>query len=924
VRKFGVWVAVGALACGLALVAPGVASAAPVATSADKMWQTDGRVDAMAYSPDGSTLYLAGIFRHLCPAGQNTCTGTEAGDVAIDYLAALNATTGAPITTWRPEPDGETSSIAVAASGQVYVGGVFNKIGTQVHHKLAALTAATGAPIATWVPNVSAQVKSIALSPDASIVYVGGNFLTVNLVTRSRLAALSAYSATATAATLLPWDPEPTGSTTIDKGVPVPTTINSVAVRSTDGQVYAGGVFTTIGGLTRNNVAAVGSAAGGGVGAAVPGFSMNPVLSYVDLNVSLTRDGSTLFANGRGPGGFVRGIDSSSGQQLWARHFDGDVQASVATDTLIYVGGHFDNVSIAGTSLLDVRHHAAALDTATGATDPWNPTENSAFGVYAMAWAPGHVGIGGDFTKIQNLAHEGVGQFSGTDAVAPAAVTDLTAASTSKGRVDLSWSASADSDTPTLTYRVYRRLVGGTFALLGTVSGPNSATATGPVTYADLTGTIGTAYEYAVRVADPVYLSAYSNVAGVTVLGDQFAPGTPTGVSATSPSAGNALVTWTGGGDADDSTVTYTVTRASGTTNTVAGTVVGASSGPQTFHDTSAAGGTFTYTVRASDGTLSSAASAASPALVVAADPSKPTVPTGLTATSTVTNTVTLTWKPSTDSQQSAAQLVYQVSRKLKTASGTGAVIATTAPGQTTFTDTSDATETGGPALPGKAYTYYVAANDGPNTSVKSGGVSATVDSSVFTDPMTSLAAWTLPAAAGAVSLNTTSGHTAAPSAQLNATASPKTYGYATRTLPAAYRTVCMLEWVSVTAYDTTTNGQTTLLRLFSSTGNDVARMYIDGKGLLWVRSDWASSANITTVTVPADGSWHSFELCVTTTANGASGSMTGYYGGKSLGTVTGVDNSTDPLGAVDMGERSGLSTFNIAIDDVSVGTSPR
>ena len=36
---------------------------------------------------------------------------------------------------------------------------------------------------------------------------------------------------------------------------------------------------------------------------------------------------------------------------------------------------------------VDVRHHAAALDTSTGATDPWNPTENSAFGVYAMAWS---------------------------------------------------------------------------------------------------------------------------------------------------------------------------------------------------------------------------------------------------------------------------------------------------------------------------------------------------------------------------------------------------------------------------------------------------------------------------------------------------------------------------------------------------------
>jgi hypothetical protein len=296
-------------------------------------------------------------------------------------------------------------------------------------------------------------------------------------------------------------------------------------------------------------------------------------------------------------------------------------------------------------------------------------------------------------------------------------------------------------------------------------------------------------------------------------------------------------------------------------------------------------------------------------------------VPTAVTVTSPAVNTVTVSWHASTDKEQSAAQLTYIVSRKLKTASGNGTVIATTAPGATTFSDSSDATP---PALPGKAYTYYVAATDGPNTSAKTAGVSGTVASLLLTDPMTSLDAWTLPVASSGVSLDTTKGHTTAPSARMTGVATPRTFGYATRPIGGAYRTVCIQEWVSFTAYDTSSStAQTSLLRVFSSTGNDIARLYVDNKGLLWIRSDWGSSPNITTVTVPTDGSWHSAQLCVTSTPNATDGTMWALWDGKNMGTITGVDNSADPLGSVDIGERD-PRTFNFAVDDVSVGTSQR
>jgi hypothetical protein len=403
------------------------------------------------------------------------------------------------------------------------------------------------------------------------------------------------------------------------------------------------------------------------------------------------------------------------------------------------------------------------------------------------------------------------------------------------------------------------------------------------------------------------------------VAGDQFPPGQPTGVTATSPSDGNVTVAWQGSGDADDTSLTYTVTRTVGTTSTTAGTVTGPTTGTLSFADALVAGGTATYTVRASDGTFTSAPSSPSTPVVVAADTGTPTKPTGLVVTSPSPNTLVLTWAASTDPDQTPAQLSYQVSRKLGSATGNGTVIATTAPGVTTFTDTVAA----GFIQPDKRYTYYVAATDGARTSAKTAGVSATVRSSILTDAFTDLSAWTLPATSSGVTLDTTLGHAAAPSVQLVSSPSPVSSGYAHRDLGGAYPTVCMLEWVSVTSYDTTSNGQSTLLRVYSTAGNDIARLYVDNKGALWIRSDWGSNPTITHVVVPADGSWHSAQLCVTTVPDAVDGTLSAWWDNAVLGTLTGVDNSPDLLSSVDVGD-SVADAMTVHVDDVSIGTTRR
>jgi hypothetical protein len=536
-----------------------------------------------------------------------------------------------------------------------------------------------------------------------------------------------------------------------------------------------------------------------------------------------------------------------------------------------------------------------------------------------MAWSPQHVLAGGDFTTINRVAHGGVAQFTGGDSVSPTAVTDLTVSSTAKGRVDLSWSPVSDSDSPTVTYRVYRRPTSGTFALLSTVSGATGGG--GPITWSDATATIGASYQYQVRAADPVYLASAGNTAGpVTVAGDQVPPGTPIAVSATATAPGVATISWQGGGDSDDPSVSYAVTRWTSGGSTALPPMTGAPSGTVTTTDALPAGGTVWYSVTASDGTFTSPASAVSNTIVIGVDAAKPTVPTGLAVSSDAANTMTVSWTASTDADLPTGQIQYVVYRKLKTDSGTGTAIGTTAPGVTSYTDLTSAAN--GP-LPDKAYTYYVAATDGAQTSAKTAGLFGTVSSSVFTDAFSTLSGWTPPLSPSGASLDTTKGHGDASSALLTSLVSPRTYGYLHRSFGGSYPTVCIQEWVALTAYDTRGSGQTTLMRVYSTGGLDVARLYVDPKGALWVRGDFGSNPAVTTVVVPADGSWHSAQLCTTTTPDSVNGSLTVYWDGVAKGTLTGVDNSPDLLASMDVGDTQ-AENYTMWVDDVNVGTTKR
>jgi hypothetical protein len=167
---------------------------------------------------------------------------TSIGGQSRNYIAALDTASGLA-TAWNPNASSVVSALAVS-NGLVYAGGDFGIIGGQLRIKIAALDATSGLAVA-WNPNADGQVDDLSVS--SGVVYVGGAFTSIGGQSRSCVAALDMTSGLATA-----WNPNAYGSPYGDV----------YALAASNSAVYAGGLFTSIGGHSRNYVAALDATSG--------------------------------------------------------------------------------------------------------------------------------------------------------------------------------------------------------------------------------------------------------------------------------------------------------------------------------------------------------------------------------------------------------------------------------------------------------------------------------------------------------------------------------------------------------------------------------------------------------------------------------------------------------------------------------------
>ena len=186
-------------------------------------------VEALAVS--GNLLYVVGEFSKI--AGQ-----TRKGIVQVDLTTGL-------LTAWNPGSDGPVDALAVSGN-TVYTMGRYTSIGGQARGGIAALDATTGLATA-WNPgthaNYSPGVPMAAMAVSGGVVYAAGQFDSIGGQARRAIAALDA-----TTGLLTPWNPDASNP---------PYSPYVYALASSGSTVYAGGIFTSIGGQAREALAAL-------------------------------------------------------------------------------------------------------------------------------------------------------------------------------------------------------------------------------------------------------------------------------------------------------------------------------------------------------------------------------------------------------------------------------------------------------------------------------------------------------------------------------------------------------------------------------------------------------------------------------------------------------------------------------------------
>jgi titin len=207
----------------------------------------------------------------------------------------------------------------------------------------------------------------------------------------------------------------------------------------------------------------------------------------------------------------------------------------------------------------------------------------------------------------------------------------------------VSWTDNAANETG---FALERSTDGVNFTVLAT---PNMSNGTGTVSYTDTTVQPGT-YTYRVKALNGTLTSSYSNLANVTIISvpPANAPAAPTNLSATLQSGPIINLSWR---DNASNETGFTVERATngGVYTVIANPGRKNNTGTVTYTDSTVqTGNSYTYRVKAMNGTVSSAYSNATSTISV---PIIPSAPTGLQVSASRSGgnaTVTLNWsKPS-------------------------------------------------------------------------------------------------------------------------------------------------------------------------------------------------------------------------------------------------------------------------------------
>jgi len=311
-------------------------------------------------------------------------------------LARISSDTGVLDTSFTATTNGAVRALALGGlGGRVYVGGLFTAVGPAGHLqprvRLAAVGSGTGG-LSPWRPGANNTVTSVAVDPATGTVFAGGLFSKVGGVTRSYLAGIAPNGKVTGFRAGLRGCNKPHVTKYAHKDPPCTPEVDALSVDN--GQLFVGGRFGAVGVVQRHDAAAF----------ALPDLSLaawNPVAS--DRPLVLAPSNGNMFIGGvlTSVNGMVRrhiaALNATTGIGLPG--WDASTNNAVLALTLspnqktLYLGGHFTSVNGAK------RLRVAAVSAATGAlVSGFRPAPNN--DVLSMAWGNNSLYLAGQFTRI--------------------------------------------------------------------------------------------------------------------------------------------------------------------------------------------------------------------------------------------------------------------------------------------------------------------------------------------------------------------------------------------------------------------------------------------------------------------------------------------------------------------------------------------
>lgn len=351
-----------------------------------------GVVNAMVLS--GPDLYVGGQFT------------TVASGRPRNRVAAFTSSTSTSgdLTAWNPNANNTVRSLALNGS-DMFIGGDFTTINSVPRTRIAAVnaTTSTSGALLAFAPSVG-TTSVYTIIADSAAVYFAGDFTTVNGIFRYHAAAMS--SDTSTAGNLLNWNANPYGGAN-----------TAILKLVRDGNyIYIAGPYTTVGSRLTCNPVSIESEPNSNYPLKFKNLNGN-------LNTGMTSQCAVISGNDLYIGGSFTNVSGISRNKVAAvsidpnnfsvRNWDPNCNANcnvlVLSGGTMYLGGPFTTVNG------QARNGAAAFTSNTsvsGSLLTWNPNCATSTNVTCMVLNGADMYLGGAFTKVNGSTRNRVAAVS--------------------------------------------------------------------------------------------------------------------------------------------------------------------------------------------------------------------------------------------------------------------------------------------------------------------------------------------------------------------------------------------------------------------------------------------------------------------------------------------------------------------------------